>query len=447
MKKSRRKIELVKTILIPVLIVSALFLGWRTDLFNTFFTSIPFFSSTAHFFAGLGGKAQPAAQPGGSAAILQEAARPMGIVVTGDDGGHYGACFDLSALDDVYEGTSSIFGEAFGSAGAPESVTEREWRAALASPGFYYEYMAPVSLSVLSAWFGGEIESAYGDYDTGRICVTFQGDSGFLYFEDEDTGSFYRMGTLSLGDKSLIYDAYKGNGTQFVFETALTGSAGDPYTLLFPDVDHYTAQSQNPVSGEAIDAVLSAFGGGEQAGTSYQESDGSVTYVQNGFTLRVAADGAMTYKSTGGGGPSNGTLSLGEIIEKARALVADTIGQYCGDARVYFDLTSSDGQGGNIVTFRYCIAGGVVSLGGNSGWAASALVQDGQITEMTLNFRAFTLTADRIHMLPEKQAYAAAGGGVELYYVDSGGGLFTPEWVAGKPIALLTGAPLGGAST
>ena len=116
--KSKRFVEWFKTGLIVLLIASALLLGWQTKVFNEFFSAIPFFSNIAELVRGA--TSTGSTETGG--ASFTEATRPLVIVITNERGERYGARYDTGARNSVYDRTSSIMGEALGSASTPSEI-------------------------------------------------------------------------------------------------------------------------------------------------------------------------------------------------------------------------------------------------------------------------------------------------------------------------------------
>jgi hypothetical protein len=60
--------------------------------------------------------------------------------------------------------------------------------------------------------------------------------------------------------------------------------------------------------------------------------------------------------------------------------------------------------------------------------AAEVTVEGGEVTAMNLVFRQYSATEESVDLLPELQAFAAAGGEFELCYFDAGGEALSPEW-------------------
>ncbi|MDR2665206.1 MAG: hypothetical protein LBC21_02870, partial [Oscillospiraceae bacterium] len=116
-------------------------------------------------------------------------------------------------------------------------------------------------------------------------------------------------------------------------------------------------------------------------------------------------------------------------VTAARAAADSILAAVRGDAGLVLTGVTQTHPDAYDVSFAYGIAGGIVHTGGN---AVEATVEGGAVTAMALEFRQYAITGQAIPLLPELQAYAAAGGEFRLCYFDSGGELMAPEWVVFK---------------
>jgi hypothetical protein len=121
-------------------------------------------------------------------------------------------------------------------------------------------------------------------------------------------------------------------------------------------------------------------------------------------------------------------ISESEMIERARAIVVETIGEMCGDAEVFFESLDYDAENNILISFGYYIAGGIIHLHEDT-YAARVRFMSGVIIGVELNFRSFTYTDEFTRLLFERQALAAANGEFVLSYFDSGTDILLPEWV------------------
>ena len=425
--KGKRVAEWVKTVLIALLTASALLLGWQTRLFNDFFSAIPLFGGVAAL--GRGSVGTGATESGGAALI--EAARPLIIVITNEEGDRYGVKYDTLARDIAYDRTSGILREALGFASEALEISEDEWRAALLRPGVYFEYATPVKLSVLDGWLDARIPGTIGEVSLRRVFVAFGGDKSRIYYQNNDNGLFFASDTASSSGKTQELEMYTANGAQFAFETGIGASENAPYILILPGNDYYDVQAAAAGSvEELLDKVFHAMGHSDETYTDYYESDGALVRVGTQFNISADARGRVKYRRTDIY-PLNGaeqTLSEGEAIENARIVVADTIGSLESGAEVFFESLEYGGGNTWSVFFGYYIAGGRIHLY-EDGYAARIIFTEGSITEIEVKLRSFTLGGEVTRLPSEKLVLAAAGGEFMLCYSDTGAEKLQPAWV------------------
>ena len=427
----RKAVEWAKTALIVVLAASALFLAWRTGIFSDFFTSMPLAGSVAELFGGTGG----AAEIGG--VTIREAARPLCIVVTDADGLRFGARFDTAERNAVYERTSSILGEALGSAAEPFEISEGEWRAALGGAGLYYEYVTPVKLSVLDAWLGSRMPDPARGIELLRVFVSFGGERSTLYYQEHGSGRFFCAYTASAAGKAQELEIYSANGAVFAYEIGVLGAEKAPYMLLMPGREHPEVRAAAIGEGqrgwaaeEALEMTLSALGLGDEASTKYLDSAGVLVCFGTHFNIRVHADGRVLYQRTDRA-DAGAARRLGEheLIEIAREIAADSVGAACGDAEVVFEsIEAGDAEGVYSVVFGYYIAGGRIYLSDDRP-AVQVSFALWEADRIEMNYRSFTFTGERVGLMQQRQALAAAGGEFMLCYADTGAEALRPFWV------------------
>jgi hypothetical protein len=152
---------------------------------------------------------------GGDKTQVRAAAKPITIAVTGGGGLHYGVRYDTKELSSVYEYAAPILSAALNAAAAPSEINESEWQAALLSQGVYFEYMSPVSLSVLAGWFGAETAGSWGDMEVRRLCVAEAGRGTLLFFQQYDTGRFYAASTEAGSGLGVLADSIGTNSAVF----------------------------------------------------------------------------------------------------------------------------------------------------------------------------------------------------------------------------------------
>ena len=439
MHMTKRIIEWAKTFLIALLTISAFLLGERTGLFNEFLRAMPLFNGVTGFVRSAG-----TGTGDFSRAHFTEAARPISIVITNSSGEKHGIKYDTLARNAAYDRTSSILAEALGSASEPQEISEDEWRSALIGSAVYFEYMTPIKLSVISAWLGARLPDAMEEASLRRIFVAIGEDRNSIYYQDCDSGIFYAAETASSAGKALESDIYSENGAQFAFETNLSAAENASYMLLLPGSSHpdIRAAFMGEID-EILDKVLETMGYSNEIYVTY---DSGEAYVRVGsqFNIRADAQGRVTYRSTDivSSNHDDNVHSEIELIELARAIVADTIGNYSNGAEVFFESLEYNPRNTVSAYFGYYMTGGRIHMF-EEGFAAKILFADGNIMEMELNFRDFALTGEYTKLPPEKQSLAAAGEEFMLCYFDIGSESMQPAWAKHSMISSsnLTASP------
>ena len=422
----KRIAEWVKTALILLLTISAMLLGRQTGLFDEFVDAIPVFRNIAAFIKGAG-----TAKSDSTAASFKEAARPSAIVITNNDGGRFGVRGDVHSRNTAYDRTSSILGEALGSASVSLEISEDEWRAALQRSGVYYEYLSPVKLSILGGWLGARVPDAVGDVLLRRVCVAFTEDKSKVYYHNYANGLFYAAETASSYGKVHELEIYNENGALFAFETSVGAAENAPYMIILQGSEHPCVRAADAGSAdELMDMVLKAMGNGNESFISH-DSGGHKIRVGSQFNIRADELGRISYRSNVEIVSQSSEERLKneiEMIEQARVVVADTLGSVGSSAEVFFESLEYVSDDVLSIYFVYYIAGGRIHLFAE-GHAAKITFDGGVISELELNYRVYSLSGEFVRLLPEKQAMASAGGEFILCYSDKGADKMQPMWV------------------
>ena len=423
MTNRRKIIEWAKTTLIVILTMSMVLLGWHTQLFNDVAASIPLFGN----FTGLG-RATPTVEIG--EAIVMEAARPLIIVITYEDGERFGAKYDTDIRNEVYAWTSGIIGEALGSAAAFQEISQEQWREAISAPGVFFEYFSPVWLSVLNSWLGARLAYIEEDILLRRIFVAFGDDSNRIYLQDIQSGNFYAAQTASFARKAQELETLRENGARFAFEIGSAGSERAPYMLILPGVKHPVVTANSASSAEEILYIVrNAFGHGREADRRYFDDDTLVSIGVN-FNIRVQPCGTVLYRRTDRPQVDSAIFSDSQVIEQARIAIAETIVRTSAGAEVFFEYLKHVDDDSRLVTFGYYIAGGRIRLIDDMP-AARLFVSGGIVMEAELKFRSFSVSGEEYtELLPEILILAAAGGEFILNFSDTGLDEITPVWIA-----------------
>lgn len=426
MFKNRRMVERVKTLLIVLLSCSAVYLAVRTQIPVSLHSLLPTRTT------------QSGSQTTQESRI--QAAQPLRMAVTlrgGEESLRYGVQYDQEAQDILFQQMYSLLVEALSSAEAPAAVDETSWREALnTSPGIYFDWQDDLPFSVLVGWLSVENGQLTGSVR--RLVLTAQEGQAVIYYcGQEDT--YYRA-VCPMVDVSRLSEAVAGvkdNGAQFAFEQEeFDGLA--PYTLLLGEnLTPKIYQASNPLEQEEIrEQVRQTLDFSDDSSVSYVTSNEQV--IRNGNdTLRLAADGSTVTFTAADGGSRYLVTSSGVYgaVERCRQLAVDTLGDLCGQARLYLMSVEENGEESWQIEFGYLLNGVPVRLG-DEGYAARFQVSGGRVVSFTLCLRSYTDSGTTSVVLPQRQAMAAMeakghqGEELLLVYLDTGIQQVSASWAA-----------------
>ncbi len=443
-KRKNRPLEMGKNLLILALVFSALYLALRTQLPTQLVGGDP-----PRWLSGVwnlidrGTGVLPPTEPAERQAVE---VRPLRIVVNIADVGRYGVQYDSAAGDKLFDEVfSTILGEALGSARAPQSVSEREWREALShQSGVYFDFQGQVPIGVLYDWLKAGPGEALAEERTRRLLLA-EDKTGklILYYSNEDTGMYYACQTADTLTGHLqnvvVTCASNINDTAFVYERK-----GDryralgPYVMLpnTPTLQRNVYRGENPVAGGADSKsrtqLIEKLGFHPQVNSSYVAGGRQV--VKEGADTLVIYDGGTVEFHSGSAEEIRYPVEQTDtgpdfqrLMEATLPLAEKTAGSLSGAGELYL-MGMKELEGGRWqVDYGYHLNGITVRVGAD-GYAARFIVSGGQISDFYLALRSYTATGTQSAVLPELQAAAAVSalgvGGQELtlVYEDSGSG-------------------------
>lgn len=439
MPNRKKLIEAVKSLFIVLLLISALILGNKTDLFSHFLSSSAVIAGVADFAKLIGG-GQPAPGDAALGGDYSPAAMPRFIMMNSQNGLSYCIKYNRELLADTYRQFSVELGEALGSSGEPVMVPMREWEAALVGPGVFFDFLYEQPLDVLSGWLGMYIDSAAKDHTARYICLARDGDNLDLYYIREKDHAAYKCDTaLSYGSISSKLESYSLDNSSFAFEFSEDYDLLDPYFIILnqlPEVYELTAG--NPLyAGIDEEGLLGLLNINSIVAIPYTEPDGTKVYVDGDVTLRVYPSGIAVFRQSGEEGLKIGTsnsASSSEVVEKAYSIAAESIGKYCGAAEPCFTgITYNAETEIFTITFDYSLNG--LPIKRTDGLHALEMqVKNGIVTNLSLNYREYGFTGSILSPspLPEKQAAVlvqAKGGGEPLLVYEDSGSSVSVSWL------------------
>lgn len=400
--------SLLRKVLIAALIASAVFLTLRTGWFSAYG------ERRGAAAAAVGGAAETAASMEAAAAL-----RPRAVLVTAPDGGRTATAWDGETTLLAFRQFSALLGEALGSAGTPEGVSEAVFRAGLDNPGVLIDLGAVYPLSLLSDWVGtGGGGAAERSADILYLYLTEN--AAALSFRDPD-GGWYSCATAAQPEalESRIGDFRAGGAAFFAFEDGRLEGV-EPYTVVTETLPEITAVSSvSARDGVDVETLMGAFGLNSYLASSYYDADGALVLMEDGRTLRLGADGTLTYRDSAP--EAAGTAGTVTVVNKAVRLARGSAGVTAGDADLVF-AGVEEAEGAYTVRFDYSVNG--IPVRQNTGSAVEVVVSDGIVRRASAVLRRYARTEAQETVLSMYRAAAVAaargGGTPELIYEDLG---------------------------
>ena len=358
------------------------------------------------------------------------AVQPLAAVVNLGGGEHCGAAYDAERVTEIFRRFSADFGEALGSAGAPEPITEEQFRVCLNSSGVYLRFYCPQPLELLSVWLGAEIGGNAVLHSAELLCLCVDGSEALLCYRTEEK-EYYSCTTAVSAERLRSRTAeFSGDGVQFAFENELL-QGGDGCAVLCGgsrSVSDVRCTVPQPGKTET-DTLLRSVGMNSYVTGSYAEADGTVVYIDEEGTLRLSPAGSLNYRCPEYPGSAE-TQTLTEAVALAWQTAETCAGAGCGDGTLLFAGASFVGaQNSWTVCFDYAVGGIPVRLA--SGPAVEIVLRGGRLIQARMQLNRFSLSEERTMLLPDLQALAiaaAADSAAELCY-SAGGEIMNCDWV------------------
>ena len=310
------------------------------------------------------------------------------------------------------------------SAETPQACTESAFYAALRGPGAAFCFPGTISPAVLGAWLN--VRAPEGA-DAQWYLLALNGETVELYLLG---GSCYRAQTaLSAETLAAELSAAVPDGSFFAFESdAAPYSALDPLSLISASSAAVcTGLGTNPCDARFISALATQIGINPYGDARFVGNDGTTSFTETGLHLRVSAQGRIDLQilQSDDRFQSASADALGRI-EAARSLLSRLTGDSYGEARVYLQSYSEDGQSA-VCTFGYYLSGVEIAPRGGG----IEIRFDGtQITRASVLYRSYTATSTPAALLPAAQAAACLPKGetLRLLYAEGTGGELTAGW-------------------
>lgn len=407
--EKKKLIERCKTALIIVLLISAAL------LLNTsgYITLIPARKTQEN---ASGGQTNQGAV---ESAQMSVTVFPLGMAISASEGKSCAIYYDREQLAPAFESFAAPLAEALGSAGSAREITRSEWQDRLLGAGVYFDFYGDQPLSLLSALLGSTAGEA-GGFSARSLLLSCTENGVELCLESAADGLYYSFSTgVSASAVLSRAESYGTDGSYFAF-TSGDFPGVDPNTVILSTQEKMrSALSENSAGAVEMESLMAELGMNSYVIRPYTEADGTRVFVESGKTLRVGADGKISFKA---GARERADTTLIDSVIFASALVQRVLGPCCGDAQLCFAGVSGD-SGAYTVRFDYMINGIAVELPEQDA-AASVTVSGGEAVKLEFVPRRYTLTQETYPLLPMEQAAAIAaassGGRISLVYMDGG---------------------------
>ena len=421
----KKLLEIGKDALIVLLALAVLVLGVMALPERTV-RQTPWLAAILKPFASVFGMSEADLTYTKTAVPVLDAAQPLTVSVR-NSAGRCSWQNDFSALDAAYEALGSALGQALDTAGEAQESTLAKLYAAMTGESVLFYYPAEVPAGALASWLDAQM-----DMDAPSA-------SAYLLSVQDGTVRLYLGGEtcwvcttqLSADTLTQLLETYRPDGSFFAMEDA-SGRYDriDGTSLLTADTVSVPAvAAANPCTTQSTAALASSLGFNPYGDASYTDASGATWFTETNSTLRVTSAGAVTLRNASQSdarylAASDGT---GDLIEKARALLAEITAGSLGDARLYLrSFTQTDG--GAECTFDYVVNGVLVTQ--TNGPAARFTFAGSVLTQADVLLRAYTNSGGTLSVLRAAQAAAIVPEGTRLAlcYADDGRGALTAGW-------------------
>ncbi len=284
-------------------------------------------------------------------------------------------------------------------------VSEEDWRKALFTRGFYVDYGVDYKSATFAQIFGVYSFALSENVSSLRRFIITAQDSLVsdvsVYLADESDNEFYKISTgldkAEFNEKlsDLTDDATpKKRFSFFINADVPTGIAGEvvfaPYLILNEEsTPRKTLNASNPLlhddeltmSAYTTERLLRTFSINPKTAIKYTDTEGSIIFVQSNNTLKISADGVLSYTTVAGGkglrlGQATGTQENAATLSKVVGLVAEVCSTLIDDDYTQLYLSGLDEtQAAVKASFDYIYDGVPIILGGDYEGKSGAYIE------------------------------------------------------------------------
>jgi len=423
MSKLLKHKEMIKTILIAVLVLSAVLLAGKAGYYSAI-------SDKLRMGAGASDEGSLAADNIESFTGL----RPFAVAVKPEDGGMLCVRYSYEEMTLTYSRLSVLLAEAIDSITTITKTDEPGWRNAIKNQSAYFCFYFRIPMSLLALNLGVSDAELEGISAT-EILLSNEYGTTTLYFRD-GADTYYACET-DMGSSALssAIEQFEGASASFAYEDEAHQKLA-PYTIISQsdyEISYLTATSAFSDSFDC-EPIFSSCGINSKVMKSYPENSGTV-FVENNKTLRMNRDGSASFSITSNAGEESGKAGAIDIVSAvnlAVGLTSKVIAPNTGDASLVLSGVSFDEETSSYtITMEYTVNGILVSLKSGES-AVTIVVQNGRIEKASFRALSFAVGRADTSVLASAQAVAIAdarGGYLRLSYAEDATGAFACKWV------------------
>ncbi len=389
----RKALEITKTILIVLLLLSALFLLRENGY-------ISFNSRRKNVDDGSEGISHSI-----ESSNYINFYSPTSLCVCLGAKGSYGLIYNDSEISDIAGKYSALVGEALGTAENVQDVDISKLREYLDGVGVYFGFAAELPLDCIADALGTNSSEELSGISTEFLYLFCGLDSNAsLIFGNENNAKIART---SLPNSLIIAinNLFLPNSVAFSFSYS-EYEGMSPFILIEEDLSEIYSYSYKSAYSSGFNRVgfLDSFGMNSVTASDYTDREGAFAFIDNGKDLRITTN-SISFKDVAEDSESD--LSVYQQIRYAAYIVDKSVIPYIGDASVR--LTSVSGDIRNLtVSFSYFINGMSVSGTGNN--SITAHFDNGRLSSFNAYVLNFANTNEIVKLLPMSKSAAIAVG-------------------------------------
>lgn len=423
MPKFKKRKELVKTIAICLLVLSAVLLAGKSGYYNAISDKLQSGSKS------LSANGLPAENIESFTGLF-----PFSVAVRPENGEMLCCRYDQEAMSLTYARVSVLLAEAMDSITTTiEETNETAWRSATRAQSAYFCFYSEIPMSLLATNLG---VSDAGLEDISAIEILLSNEYGTLNLYFRDGADAYYGCTTDMGSAALssLIQQFEGTPASFAYEDEAHKKLA-PYTIISQrdyEISYLSASPQ--ISDEnGNKTIFAAFGISSKVMKSYLENNGTV-FVEGSKTLRIKPDGTIAYSVSPSSEESrtSESMDIASAVNLAVGLTSKVLVPDIGDASLVLSSVYYDEDTSSYTIIMDYSANGILVLLKSADSAAEIVVQGGKIVKANFKALSFALGGADSSVLATSQAVAIAdekGGYLRLSYIEDAGGAFSCEWV------------------